>query len=99
MGEGIQRSEPTEPKAAHDAVMTGIRTPWRLFCGWLLLATSAGVVWGFVRGLHYLPTLPFALIEGGIIFAVPASLSGLIVVGSWYTSTHLIPRGGRLHRK
>ena len=91
----ILRSGTTAAETAHDVVMTGVPTPWRLFFGWLLLATSAGALWGFFRGLHYLPTLPFALVEGAIIFGVPASLLGLLVIGCWYTGTSLRRRGRR----
>lgn len=42
---------------------------------------AVGAVWGFVRGLTYLPTLPVAVIEGGLLFLVPglvpAVLAGL----------------------
>lgn len=75
--------------------MTRLGMPWRLFCGWVCVATCAGVTWGFVRGLHYLPTLPFALIEGGIIFGAPASVLGLLLVGVWYTGSRLIRLVGR----
>ncbi len=32
---------------------------------------TVGAVWGFGRGLSYLPTLPFAVVEGGLLFVVP----------------------------
>jgi hypothetical protein len=38
-----------------------------------------GGVFGFVRGLSYLPTLPFAVIEGAVIFAVPGGILGLLI--------------------
>lgn len=59
-------------------------TPWVLFSGWVVAATGAGVMFGFVQGLDYLPTLPFALIEGGIIFGFPAGVIGLLLLGVWY---------------
>jgi hypothetical protein len=58
--------------------------PWRI----LLVATLAGVVgggiWGLVRGLYYLPTVPFAVVEGAILFGVPAALVGLVATGLWF---------------
>ena len=45
------------------------------------VGAGAGAVWGFVRGLAYLPTLPVAIIEGAILLGVPAALSGLVVGG------------------
>ena len=44
---------------------------------------AAGAVLGLVRGLSYLPTLPVAIVEGGILFGVPASASGLLLGGVW----------------
>lgn len=45
------------------------------------LAFLAGGVWGFVRGLDYLPTLPVAIIEGGFIIGVPGSIVATMVAG------------------
>lgn len=58
-------------------------TPWRLLVVAAVLGVLAGGVWGFVRGLGYLPTLPFAVVEGGFIVGVPAVLAGLLLVASW----------------
>lgn len=57
--------------------------PWRILAVVALLGVVSGAVFGFVRGLSYLPTLPFAIIEGGILFGVPAALLGLLLVGAW----------------
>jgi hypothetical protein len=54
---------------------------WRLFVIWVSLAGGVGAVWGGVRGLRHLPTLPLALVEGAVIFGAPAALLGLVVVG------------------
>jgi hypothetical protein len=43
----------------------------------------AGVLLGGVRGSSYLPTLPFALVECGILDGVPAALLGGLVAGLW----------------
>ena len=57
--------------------------PWRI----LVIATFVGVlgggIWGFVRGLYHLPTVPFAVVEGAILFGVPAALVGLVATGLW----------------
>ena len=57
--------------------------PWRLLVIVVLLGGLSGAVFGFVRGLSYVRTLPFAVIEGGILFGVPALLLGLLLVGLW----------------
>jgi hypothetical protein len=41
------------------------------------ICSAGGAVWGFVRGLDYLPTLPFAVVEGGLLFGIPGGLLGL----------------------
>jgi hypothetical protein len=41
------------------------------------VCSAGGAVWGFVRGLDYLPTLPFAVVEGGLLFGIPGGLLGL----------------------
>jgi hypothetical protein len=47
----------------------------------LVVIGGAGGVWGLVRGLAYLPTVWFAVLEGAFIFvilgAVPSVLVGL----------------------
>lgn len=57
--------------------------PWRVVLIASLLGLVGGAVFGFVRGLHYLPTLPVAIIEGGILFGVPLTLVGLLLGGLW----------------
>ena len=57
--------------------------PWRIFALVTLAGVIGGGIFGFVRGLHYLPTLWFAVIEGGILFGVPAVLIGLLTTGAW----------------
>ena len=56
--------------------------PWLL----LLLCAGAGlavgVVFGFVRGLQYPPTLVVALFEG-VLVGAPATALGLLVVAVW----------------
>ena len=43
-----------------------------------------GAVFGFVRGLSYLPTLPVAVVEGAILFSVPiTALGGVVVAARW----------------
>ncbi len=57
--------------------------PWRLlaFCG--QVGVVVGAIVGLIRGLSYLSTLPFAIIEGAILVGVPASVVGLLMVGCW----------------
>lgn len=66
--------------------------PWLL----LLALTAVGIVgggaFGFIRGLDYLRTLPFAVVEGGILFGVPAALLGLVLAGAWWLAALLRPR-------
>lgn len=57
--------------------------PWRLFVVMASVGGLGGVTFGFVRGLGHLPTLPFAIIEGGILFGVPAAFLGLLLAGAW----------------
>jgi hypothetical protein len=57
--------------------------PWRILVTLAMAGAVGGGVWGFFRGLYNLPTLPFAVIEGGILFGVPAALLGLLVTGVW----------------
>lgn len=57
--------------------------PWRLLVVCTALGVAAGVVLGFVRGLGYTPTLPFALGEGAVIVGVPATILGLLLVAVW----------------
>lgn len=57
--------------------------PWRLLAGSCVAGVLGGAAFGFVRGLDYLPTLPFAVVEGGFLIGVPATVLGLILVGVW----------------
>ena len=57
--------------------------PWRILVSATLIGVVGGGIFGFVRGLHYLPTLPVAVVEGAILFGVPASLVGLLGTGVW----------------
>ncbi|HEY5334557.1 MAG TPA: hypothetical protein VIJ71_00890 [Mycobacteriales bacterium] len=57
--------------------------PWRLFVGSCIAGVLGGAAFGFVRGLDYLPTLPFAVVEGGFLIGIPAAVLGLILVGLW----------------
>lgn len=52
---------------------------------------AGGTVFGFIRGLDYLPTLPFAVIEGAILIGLPGSLAATVLAG-------LITFGHQLHR-
>lgn len=78
-----------------------LRGSWRPPMPWLLLVicsvggAAAGAVFGFVRGLDYPPTLVVALFEGGVLFGVPATVLGLLLVAAWSFGTFLrrhIPR-------
>ena len=68
--------------------------PWRIFVVVAIAGVLAGVIFGFVRGLGHLPTLPFAIVEGGILFGVPAALLGLLLVGLWSAGSALRSRNG-----
>ena len=57
--------------------------PWRMLIVVAGIGGVFGAVWGFVRGLDYLPTLPVAILEGAVLFGVPAALLGLILVALW----------------
>jgi hypothetical protein len=61
------------------------RNSMALFSGWLTasaaVAVTAGAVWGFLRGLSYLPTLPVAVIEGALLIGIPGTLAGVVVAG------------------
>ncbi len=57
--------------------------PWRLLAVLAAAGILGGAVFGFVRGLSYVPTLPFAIVEGAILFGAPAALLGLLLVGAW----------------
>ena len=57
--------------------------PWRILVIATLVGFAGGGVWGFIRGLYNLPTVPFVIIEGGILIGVPAALIGLLLTGAW----------------
>ena len=63
--------------------------PWRILVVAVLVGAGSGATFGFVRGLDYLPTLPFAIVEGAILFAVPAAVLGLVLTGAWSLGTAL----------
>jgi hypothetical protein len=54
-----------------------------------VLAMVGGAVFGFVRGLDHLPTLPFAVIEGATLIGVPGSVAGTGVAGLITLGRHL----------
>jgi len=57
--------------------------PWRILVVAALAGAIGGAVFGFIRGLGYLPTLPFAIAEGGILVGIPAAFFGLLLVAAW----------------
>jgi hypothetical protein len=61
--------------------------PWRVAVACGLVGMTSGSAFGFFRGLQYLPTLPLAIIEGGILFTVPALLLGMVLSGGWCVAT------------
>ena len=63
--------------------------PWAMFAVAALAGAIGGAVFGFIRGLSYLPTLPFAIVEGGFLFGVPAAFFGLLLVGAWALASAL----------
>ena len=67
--------------------------PWRLLAVMAVLGVFGGAIFGFIRGLSYLPTLPFAIVEGGILFGAPAALLGLLLVGVWSLGTAMRDHG------
>lgn len=64
--------------------MSRSRMPWLLLVALTGLGVVGGALFGLVRGLSYLPTLPFAIVEGTVLFGVPAALLGLVVTGAWW---------------
>jgi hypothetical protein len=64
--------------------MQWLPMPWRILVIATLIGVVGGGIFGFVRGLAYLPTLPFAVVEGGILFGVPAAVLGLLLAGVWW---------------
>ena len=67
--------------------MTLPAMPWRILVVVAIAGAVGGGFFGVVRGLSYLPTLPFAMVEGAILFGVPAALLGLVLVGGWTIGT------------
>ena len=57
--------------------------PWRLAVVCAAAGVLAGATFGFVRGLDYIPTLPFAIVEGAILIGFPSCLLGLLLAGCW----------------
>ena len=57
--------------------------PWRLLVACVVAGVISGATFGFFRGLRYLPTLPFAIGEGAILFSVPAFVLGIVLVAGW----------------
>jgi hypothetical protein len=57
--------------------------PWRLLLICSAVGSLGGGVLGLVRGLGHLPTLPFAIIEGGILIGGPSAMVGLLLTGLW----------------
>ena len=68
--------------------------PWRISVIAALVGGIGGGIFGFVRGLSYLPTLPFAVVEGGILFGVPAAVVGLLLTGAWSLGSAALRRSG-----
>jgi hypothetical protein len=62
--------------------------PWRLVtvCG--VVGVTGGAIFGFIRGLDHVPTLPFAIVEGAILFGVPCCLVGLLSASGWWLATN-----------
>ena len=52
----------------------------RLYFAWPAVLGGVGVLWGGIRGADDMPTLPVALVEGGLIFGIPAALIGGVVM-------------------
>jgi hypothetical protein len=55
--------------------------PWRVFAIVTLIGVLGGAIVGFILGLGYLPTLPFAVIEGALLIGIPAAALGLLLTG------------------
>jgi ABC-type transport system involved in cytochrome c biogenesis permease subunit len=63
--------------------------PWRLVVICAVVGACGGGVIGFVRGLDYTPTLFFAIVEGAILFGVPALVLGLLLAACWSLAASL----------
>lgn len=76
----------------HQPAIQSLRRAWRgvqripLFPRCVIVSSAlsliAGVIFGLVRGINYLPTLPVAIIEGAIIVGVPLAVLGVLVSGA-----------------
>jgi hypothetical protein len=75
------------PGTRHLSLVTVVPMPWRLVVACASLGIIGGAILGFIRGLNYIPTLFFAVIEGAILFGVPAALLGLLLVACWSLAT------------
>ncbi len=58
-----------------------MRRAWQVYGCWVMLAGLVGAGWGQYRGIRYDTVIWAAPIEGGILFAVPAAVVGLLPVG------------------
>lgn len=77
------------PSTRQNQTVTLPPMPWRLPVVLALVAGFAGAVFGLVRGLSYVPTLPFAIVEGCLLFGVPAALLGFVLAGCWSVGSRL----------
>lgn len=71
----------------HTDQVTGISMPWRLFLACSAVGVVGGAIVGVVRGSNYLPTLPFAVIEGAFLIGIPSAVLGLVLAGVWSLGT------------
>jgi len=69
------------PESGSAWLLTTYPLRWRLLSVWVAVAGGAGAVWGGIRGTQYWPTFPAALVEGCLLFAVPAVIVGLLALG------------------
>jgi len=60
--------------------------PWRLVVACASVGIIGGAILG-IRGLHYIPTLFFAVREREILSGVPAALLGLLLAACWSLAT------------
>ena len=66
--------------------------PVHLFACFAAAGVLAGVLLGAVLGRNYLSTLPFALVEGGILVGVPVAAVGGLAAGVWGLARRLQSR-------
>jgi uncharacterized membrane protein YedE/YeeE len=59
------------------------------------LFALGGAIFGFVRGLSYLPTLPAAIVEGAVLVGVPGTVLAAVVAAAVTTIARL-HRGPRV---